>query len=440
MYYKKVVLNNKKNKWGIKDIVYNISMQINKKDKFTDLYNRNYFFYCLGEKKNGTLIRIRFIGISYVNLQYGRKEGDAIIKHIAKGLKNMQHESLVARLSGSKFGVYTENTDVNYIKKLIDDIFLIASNVSDSSKSIKLSANIAAIIYKYDDFNLSDSINKLEMSMSDAIKKGNNKYEIYNEKYETHINIGAIEKAIEEGEITLYYQPKVDAKTGEIKGVEALIRWFNKEHGYITPEKLIGFAEKCGYINILGKWIIKRACEDIQKLNILLNENIDLSINISPYQLEDKQFVEGIKEIIEEIKFDYKLLKLEITENENMESIDRIHDILGEIKNTGIKVSIDDFGKGFNSIDYIKNYNIDEIKIDKTLIEYLSNNPMFVENLISMIHTTNTSVVAEGVEQKSQYISLQDMGCDLVQGYYCYRPMELEKLLEIVRLNLSQVI
>lgn len=440
MNYKKVVLNDDKNKWGIKDMLDNIKIKINKKDKFTDLYNRNYLFYCLRSKKNGTLIKIKFIGINYVNLQYGRREGDDIINHIAKDLKNMQQDLLVARLSGSKFGVYTEKTEVNYIKKLIDDIFLIAADMNDCSEGIKLSVNISAVICKNDDFNLLDCINKLEISMSNAIKKGNNKYEIYNEKYETHINIGAIEKAIEEGEIMLYYQPKVDTKTGQIKGVEALIRWFHKEHGYITPEKLIGFAEKCGYINILGKWIIKRACEDIQKLNILLNEDIDLSINISPYQLEDKQFIEDIKEIIEDVKFDYKLLKLEITENENMESIDRIHDILGEIKNTGIKVSIDDFGKGFNSIDYIKNYNIDEIKIDKTLIEYLSNNPRFIENLISMIHTTNTSVVAEGVEQRSQYISLQDMGCDLVQGYYCYKPMELEKLLEIVKSNLSQVI
>jgi len=198
MYYKKGVLNDNENKEGLKDVVGNIRIKINKKDKFTDLYNRNYFFYRLEKKKNGTLIRIKFIGINYVNLQYGRKEGDVIIKHIAEGLKNMQYDSLVARLSGSKFGVYTKNTDVKYIKKLIDNIFLVASNVSDSSESVKLAANIAAVIYKYDDFNLSDSINKLEISMLDAIKKGDNKYEIYNEKYETHINIIAIEKAIKE--------------------------------------------------------------------------------------------------------------------------------------------------------------------------------------------------------------------------------------------------
>jgi len=146
MYYKKAVLNEDKNKWGIKDMLDNIKIKINKKDKFTELYNRNYFFYCLRAKKNGTLIKIKFIGINYVNLQYGRREGDAIINHIAKDLKNMQQDLLVARLSESKFGVYTEKTEVNYIKKLIDDIFLIASDINDCSEGIKLSVNISAVI------------------------------------------------------------------------------------------------------------------------------------------------------------------------------------------------------------------------------------------------------------------------------------------------------
>lgn len=434
MQYNELVLkNNCKSKVQIKKIIDKVKININKKDKFTGLYNRNYIFHFIEDKNNGTFIKIKLRGINFVNLQCGIKEGDTIIKYIAKKLKNMHNDYIVARLSGTKFGIYTENTDIDYIKRLIEDIFLISSSISDGAENIKLSVNIAAVIYKYDDFSVQDAINKLEMCMIDAIRKGSNKYEIYNEKYETYINITAIEKAIVKGEITLHYQPKVDIKTGKIQGVEALIRWFNKEHGYITPNKLIGFSEKCGYINILGKWIIKKACEDIYKLNSISNKKIDLSVNISPYQLEDEQFLEDVKGIIKEVGFNNELLKLEITENENIEAIDKIHDIFEKIKNTGIKVSIDDFGKGFNSIDYIKNYNIDEIKIDKSLVKYLNNNPMFIESLISMIHTTNTCVVAEGVEQEWEYTKLQNMGCDIVQGYYCYKPMNIDMLLNTIK-------
>ncbi|MDK2585807.1 GGDEF domain-containing phosphodiesterase [Romboutsia sedimentorum] len=414
-------------------LISNLKIKINKRDKFTDLYNRNHFFYSLRTKNNGTLIKIKIMGINFVNLQYGVKQGDEVIKYMAKKIKNMRSDLIVGRLSPMNFAIYTENTDINYIHQMIKDVLLISSSIKQHEENISISCNVASIIYKEDDFNLEDCMNKLEISMSDAIRKGINRYVIYNEKYETYINIADIEKAIENGDMTLYYQPKVDAKTGEIKGVEALIRWFNKEHGYITPEKLIGFTEKCGYINKLGAWIIKKACEDIKQINKILNTKIDLSVNISPYQLEDERFLEKLEKILKQVEFEYSLLKLEITENENMEDIDRIQDILKEIKDTGIKVSIDDFGKGFNSIDYIKNYNVDEIKIDKSLVEYLSNNPMFIQSLISMIHTTDTSVVAEGVEQKSEYVILKNMGCDLVQGYYCYKPMNLENLSTIIK-------
>lgn len=423
--------------WNSKNIIEKIKMNLSRKDNFTGVYNRDYFFCLLENKKNGTFIKVKVMGVNFVNLHCGIKEGDKIIKNVAKGLKDMNCNAVVSRLSSVKFAIYTEETDTTEIKKIIKNILKIISNLNDQEKNINISANVAAVIYKDDNFCIEDSINKLEISMSNAIRKGKNKYEIYNEKYENYININTIEKAMEDDEIVLYYQPKVDAKTGEIKGVEALVRWFNKEHGYISPDKLIGFAEKSGYINTLGKWIIRKACKEIHDLNKKLNKEIGLSVNISPYQLEDKNFISDITQIVKEEGFDYNLLKLEITENENVEEIDRIYEVFENIKKTGIKVSIDDFGKGFNSIDYIKNYNVDEIKIDKSLVEYLSNNPEFIASLINMIHTTDTDVVAEGVEQKNEFMTLKNMGCDLIQGYYCYKPMELEALIKTIDLNIG---
>ncbi|WGX77339.1 EAL domain-containing protein [Paraclostridium bifermentans] len=185
--------------------------------------------------------------------------------------------------------------------------------------------------------------------------------------------------------------------------------------------------------------MLEKACIDINYLNKTLNTNIDLSVNISPLQLEEKDFINDIIEILDETTFDSKSLKLEITESENIEDIIKINDIINNIKKTGIKISIDDFGKGFNSINYIKNYNVDEIKIDKSLVEYSNRNPLFVESLINMIHTTQTTVVAEGVETEKEYLRLKSMECDLVQGYYFYKPMDLNELIESVKKkNLQQ--
>ncbi|MFR4765565.1 MAG: EAL domain-containing protein [Paraclostridium sordellii] len=246
------------------------------------------------------------------------------------------------------------------------------------------------------------------------------------------MSIKSIEKGIKNGEIKVYYQPKVNLKNGKIAGVEALVRWFSEEHGYIPPDKIIEFCEECGYINILGKWILENACRDIKYLNETMNTNIDLSVNISPHQLDKENFTVDLVQSLKKIKFKFDLLKLEITESENIEGIIKINEIINEIKRTGIKISIDDFGKGFNSINYIKNYNVDEIKLDKSLVEYMNINPMFIESLINMIHTTKAKVVAEGVETELEYRKLKNTGCDLVQGYFCYKPMSLYELIDAV--------
>lgn len=405
------------------------------RDELTGVYDRKNFFKCLKHKKNGTLIEVKVMGINFINLNYGFERGDCIIRHIAKRLVNINKNSVVGRLSGTKFGIYTNEKDIELIKKTIEEIIKITKDTNICTEKVKISLNIAAIIYINDEFDIKDSINKIAMCMSSAIKKGENKYQIYNEKYEEYINIEMIEKAIENGEIVLHYQPKVHIKSNEIQCVEALIRWFNKEKLYIPSQKLIEFAEESGYINTLGKWVISRACSEIKKLNDVTKLAIGLSVNISPLQLEDENFLKDVKEIIEQLEFEKKLLKFEITENENIDHIETIQTIFNSIKNIGIEVSVDDFGSGYNSIDYIKNYNVDEIKIDRSLVIYVNDNPKFIESLINMIHTTNTLVVAEGVEKQQEYEALKEMGCDLIQGYYFFKPMSLEKLIEVVKIN-----
>lgn len=406
-----------------------------KKDKLTGLFSKDHFLSKMNDKKSGSFIMIKFIGISLVNLNFGMKQGDIVITQIADELRVIDQNCEVFKLSGNEFGLYTNSVDLEYIKKIIRKIQQIPFHIHKKSHEIKLSVSVSAIIYDNEYFDIFDCTNKLEIAMIDSIRKGINKYQIYNENYCKFININTIETAIENGDITLYYQPKIDTKTGNIHGVEALVRWFDDEHGYIQPDKLINFAEKSGYINTLGKYIIRKAYKEINDLNKLLKNKIYLSVNISPYQLEDESLLDEVIEIADDIGFDYNLLYLEITENEDIQTIYDISKKISDIKNKGIKISIDDFGKGFNSIEYIKKYDADEIKIDKNIVQYVNNNPEFIQKLIDMIHTTNSTVVAEGVEHKSEYMMLKNMGCDLIQGYYCHRPMELNNLYKVLNIK-----
>lgn len=415
----------------LKKIKKNIFLRIPRKDNLTGVYNKKYFCNYIKWKSNGTIIRVEIDGINFININYGVEKGNKIIKFIAKNLSYKCKDMILARLSNFAFAIYTPDVNEVYIKNFMNNIMATLLDKVENKYKIYIQFNIAAVIYKDKDLNIEDATSKLEVCMSSLSKKRSG-FEIYNERYDDYISIKSIEEAIKKEEIQLYYQPKVDLQSGEIVGVEALIRWFSFEHGYINPEKLIAFSEEYGYINILGKWILEKACEDIKYLNEILNTEIDLSVNISPNQLDNEFFNKDLINSINKINFKFNLLKLELTESENIEDIIKINDIINEIKSTGIKISIDDFGKGFNSINYIKNYNVDEIKIDKSLVEYMNVNPMFIKNLIKMIHTTKTKVVAEGVEAESEYLMLKNIKCDLVQGYYCYKPMSLNELIDVV--------
>lgn len=416
------------------EIRENVRTHIDRKDKLTGIYNKQYFFNYISNKPNGTVIRINVDGVNFVNVNYGMEIGDTLMQFIAICLEeNCNCENaVIARLSNFDFIIHKTNTNNERIYEFMEEIKSVLTQEVKDIYKVYINFNIAAVIYKDDDLDVYDSINKLDICMKNLISKGN-RVGIYNDTYEDHITIQSIEDAIKSNEIKLYYQPKIDLNTDKIVGVEVLIRWFSIKHGYIHPEKIISFAEDCRYINILGKWILETSCIDINYLNKVLNTNIDLSVNISPLQLEEEDFIKDVIGILKSTKFDFSSLKLEITESENIEDIIKINDIIDNIRKTGIKISIDDFGKGFNSINYIKNYNVDEIKIDKSLVEYSNRNPMFVESLINMIHTTQTTVVAEGVETEKEYLRLKNMECDLVQGYYFYKPMDLNSLIEVLR-------
>ena len=230
----------------------------------------------------------------------------------------------------------------------------------------------------------------------------------------------------------MLYQPQINAATGLIYGVEALVRWYNPKLGHVSPVEFIQVAEDVGIINDIGNFVIKKSLQDILQFNNRSNTQLHLSINISPKQLMEPDFVSNVINLTNEMAVDNRLITLEITENVLINDLAKVQPVLQSIRNSGMKLSLDDFGTGYSSLSYLSNLPIDEIKIDRSFIDKLLTNDQsesLVKTIIAIGQFCDLTVIAEGVETKEQYDHLRHYRCDLVQGYYFDRPLSLAALI-----------
>lgn len=243
-----------------------------------------------------------------------------------------------------------------------------------------------------------------------------------------NIDIKDIEKAIENNEFKIYYQPLVSSK-GIIIGVEALARWISPKYGNISPNVFMTLLEKSNLIYKFQNKIFEDACIQIKSLNEATNSNIKLSINISPIQFKNDNFINDIRDIINNNNIDSNYIEIEITENYPIHEIEDISVKLEAIKDMGIKIALDDFGTGYNTIKYLADFDFDVVKIDKSFIDKVNEKTDFIASIIKMIHSIGSKVVSEGVENKEQVELLRDLGSDIMQGYFFYKPLTLNELL-----------
>jgi EAL domain-containing protein (putative c-di-GMP-specific phosphodiesterase class I) len=230
-----------------------------------------------------------------------------------------------------------------------------------------------------------------------------------------------LQYALERGEFRVLYQPKVDAQTGEIRGVEALLRWWNHELGTITPAQFIPVAEDTGLIVAIGKWVLHQACEQAVAWIRSGLPRITMSVNLSPRQFSDATLLDDISEILEQTHMPPELLELEITESMLASNIDRAIEIACELRNLGIRLAIDDFGTGYSSMLQLKRFPLDTLKIDRSFVRDLPESKQdmaIVEAIIAMSKTLGVTVVAEGVESESQRDYLTARACDQLQGFF----------------------
>lgn len=244
---------------------------------------------------------------------------------------------------------------------------------------------------------------------------------------EEHLSV-----AMEQQQFQLYYQPKLDLITGEIEGVEALIRWIHPKQGMIPPLTFIPMAEESGLILSIGEWVLKTACKQMKAWQEKGMPEMGMAVNLSASQLYQTDLVNKVQSVLEETGVAPHLLEFEITESMTMD-VGHVLPVLYRLKNIGVNISMDDFGTGYSSLYHLKEFPIDNIKIDQSFVRHCITNPKnatLVKTIIAMAHQLNLKAIAEGVETKEHLSFLQRNLCDKVQGYLFSKPVPAEELEE----------
>ncbi len=375
-----------------------------------------------------------------VNDSLGHEVGDKLLVEAAKRLNSALRKSdTVGRLGGDEFIVLlralADNNNAIDIAENLLDIFRKPFQIDDRELILTLSIGIA--IYPENGNCASDLLRNADTAMYQAKASGRNSYSFFtkemNEIMQRRFEIeGQLHSALERNEFEVHYQPKFDVKNGSIVGAEALLRWNNPTLGNITPDEFIPIAEHTGLIVPIGKYVITKALSFLNEWKAAHQRDYTMAVNLSPRQFRDKELISFIMKSLIDASIKPDSLEFEITEGVLMIGNSYIDDALNELHKLGVKLSMDDFGKGYSSLSYLRKYSFDILKIDQSFINGMTLNKEdfnLVKATIAMAHSLDLLVVAEGVEMRKQLTLLDELGCDLVQGYYFSRAIPAKELI-----------
>ncbi|GAE94317.1 diguanylate cyclase/phosphodiesterase [Gracilibacillus boraciitolerans JCM 21714] len=359
-----------------------------------------------------------------------------------------QKQATIARLGGDEFIILLSNiSEVEKVRRVAEQIirnfkqsFLVQNQEVFTSTSIGIS------IYPDDGSDFDELSRCADMAMYKAKENGKSQMEMYNPDVDSQTTKrflleNRMQRAIDNQEFILNYQPIVDMKTNKVTGVEALIRWQCSEEGTFTPLEFIPIAEETGLIIPIGKWVLKEACLQNKKWIDKGFKPVPISVNISPRQLEQEDFVQSVIDILEEVNLPPSYLCLEITESMAIKNVRNSINVLRELGESGVQIAIDDFGTGYSSLAMLKHLPITNIKIDKSFVSDMDgdmDNAAIIRAIVSMAKSLELTVTAEGVEEEVQKKILKEEQCTFAQGFYFSRPLVAEQMEEYMVHN-SQI-
>ena len=367
-----------------------------------------------------------------VNDSLGHVNGDELLKQIAQRLGRLARDGdTVARFGGDEFVFVIANASCDPLTEFIDNIAAqVALPMTIQGNSLDTSASIGVAVYPAHGASATDLIKNADAAMYYAKEKGRARSHFFDASLSVTANIkfeieAELVRALRDHEFVLHYQPEIDARSGALRGFEALIRWQHPQRGLLGPDVFISIAEESGLIEKIGEWVMVQACLQNREWQMRGMTAVPISVNVSRVQFRRAGFVERIKEILVQTGLSARYLCLEVTESMVMEEVERLRIELEALRALGVLIAIDDFGTGYSSLSLIKQLPVDILKIDRAFVRDLSTDPSdaaICQTIIAMAQGLGLQVVAEGVETEAQVRFLQEYGCDILQGYALCRP------------------
>jgi diguanylate cyclase (GGDEF)-like protein/PAS domain S-box-containing protein len=386
----------------------------------------------------------------HINDFYGHTIGDTILVEIASRLKSsIRKEDIVARLGGDEFSIIaleldsSEHIAVKKATLLAEKIQKIMTEpIIVDSQSFEITFSIGIKLFPDHEKTSQDVISHADIAMYKAKKSGRNQFAFFDHELDIDskrfiIIEKDLKRAIKEKQLELYYQPKINLHTSEIIGVEALLRWNHPTKGILYPDAFLDIAKDTRLIHEIGNFVIDESCRQLSLWNSELIDphRYSISINITPDQFQKHGFIQYLKNAISTYGIDASLLELELLEDTFIENMDGTIEKIQILKSLGIKFSIDDFGTGYSSMTYLQKLPIDNIKIDRSFIMdlYSQSNQEIVKMIINFAKIFNLTIIAEGVENKYTLDFLKDNKCDIYQGYYFSRAIQVNEITQLLK-------
>ena len=379
-----------------------------------------------------------------VNDNYGHNVGDLYLKEVAQRLGNRVREGdTLARTGGDEFTAILENVrapeDANKVAQAL--LETLNRPVVINGLSIAASASIGVAIFPFDGAD-SDSLRRAaDQAMFRAKNLGRNHFESSSDEVRETLDIETtLRKALDVGGFHLQFQPQV-RRDGSIAAVEALLRFTHPKLGLLPPSRFIPIAEESGLIVQIGDWVLQEVCRQGVEWRRKLGKDVRIAVNVSPLQFSRNDFAANVETIIRKSGFDPSLIELELTETLVMRDVKESSRQLSQMKHLGCHIAVDDFGTGYSSLSYLHQLPIDTLKIDKSFIDKVTDNSgtrPIVEAVLSLSKSLQLTTIAEGVETRDQFDVLNELGCDIIQGFYLYKPLPIPAVEALLQTKATQ--